>query len=388
MKMLLFYKYASSLFLTVLIASILFIFGGISLSKINTRLLPNSSSAISWTPDTEPKSATSQTTLTINEEGKSIDYDFYLAADEPYPYTSYAFNFANKNDTQELADLTPFDLVSFKILCEPRNILLFVLFTFDNKTTTLSDSSSYRVNSTFFTCDKSWRTVVVQLNNLDTPDWWLQNSGLELIDREYQLDKVISFALVNSLQSPRETPSNIKISDVMLVGENWFYIYTSVALTGLIWMLFLFWIVRRYISELVQQVKDKMQQDRPLIAYQKLSITPQKDKEKSAVLRHLATEYSNPELSIESTATQLGINRNKINEILKEELELTFSVYINKLRLTESARLLTEHSEMNIAQIAYAVGFNNVTYFNKLFKNEYGCTPKTFKNNYRSEQNG
>ena len=35
--------------------------------------------------------------------------------------------------------------------------------------------------------------------------------------------------------------------------------------------------------------------------------------------------------------------------------------------------------EANVAEIAYSVGYKNVSYFNKLFKEEYGCTPKTFK---------
>ncbi|WP_157200825.1 AraC family transcriptional regulator [Massilia sp. Root351] len=32
-----------------------------------------------------------------------------------------------------------------------------------------------------------------------------------------------------------------------------------------------------------------------------------------------------------------------------------------------------------MAEIAYSVGYANVSYFNKLFKEEYGCTPKAFR---------
>lgn len=121
------------------------------------------------------------------------------------------------------------------------------------------------------------------------------------------------------------------------------------------------------------------------MAYKELSIEPQKDKEKSALLRLMATEYANPELSLESAAATLGINRTKINQILKDELGLTFTAYMKKLRLTEAARLLSENSEASISQIAYHVGYNNVSYFNKLFKAEYRCTPKTFQNLYRKK---
>jgi AraC-like DNA-binding protein len=32
-----------------------------------------------------------------------------------------------------------------------------------------------------------------------------------------------------------------------------------------------------------------------------------------------------------------------------------------------------------VSEIAYLVGYSNVPYFNKLFKEEFGCTPKSFR---------
>ena len=75
----------------------------------------------------------------------------------------------------------------------------------------------------------------------------------------------------------------------------------------------------------------------------------------------------------------LGVSRTQINGFLKDEFGMTFSVYLNKIRLTEAARLLSEQDDVNVAEIAYSVGYNNASYFNKLFKIEYGCTPKVFK---------
>lgn len=102
----------------------------------------------------------------------------------------------------------------------------------------------------------------------------------------------------------------------------------------------------------------------------------------------MATEYPNPDLSLDTIISATGINRAKINTILKDEIGLTFSAYINKLRLTEAARILSEKPEASVAEIAYSVGYNNVTYFNKLFKNEYGCSPKTFKTVYKENSAG
>ncbi len=189
----------------------------------------------------------------------------------------------------------------------------------------------------------------------------------------------MGFAWVNSLQSPLNTPSYVKITDVQLLGNNFTYLYVAIALVVLLWVVFLIVLLRRYVAVLTVDIRERVRLDQPLMAYKKLSIAPQKDKEKSAVLRFMATEYANPELSLEIAATTLGTNRTKINDILKEELGLTFTAYLNKLRLTEAARLLSENEEANVSEIAYLVGYNNVSYFNKLFKAEYGCVPKTFK---------
>jgi len=83
-------------------------------------------------------------------------------------------------------------------------------------------------------------------------------------------------------------------------------------------------------------------------------------------------------MSLELAVTRLGINRTKINELLRDELDTTFNAYLKKLRLTEAARLLCR-DDTDVADVPRLVGYRNVPYFNTLFKNEYGCTPKTFK---------
>jgi AraC-like DNA-binding protein len=135
-------------------------------------------------------------------------------------------------------------------------------------------------------------------------------------------------------------------------------------------------------------VKNKLKKDQPLMAYQHLSIELHRDKEKNQLLQFMATEYINPDVSLESAVATLGINRTKINELLKDELGMTFNAYLNKLRLSEAARLLSEDGGANVEAIAHSVGYSDVSYFRKLFKNEYGCTPGAFISGRRSGENG
>ena len=78
-------------------------------------------------------------------------------------------------------------------------------------------------------------------------------------------------------------------------------------------------------------------------------------------------------------AAGAGANRNKVNELLKKELGMTFTAYLNKLGLTEAGRLLVEDNGATVSEIAYSVGYGNVPYFNRLFKEEYGCAPKAYR---------
>ncbi len=176
-----------------------------------------------------------------------------------------------------------------------------------------------------------------------------------------------------------DTDARVQLNEITLMGRDWRYLYLLGGLLLLVWGGFGFWFFRAHSRALIADLQSRLQKDRPLVAYQQLSVEPQRDKDTDSILRFMATEYANAELSLELMVSRIGVSRTKINDILKAELGFTFTGYLNKLRLTEAARLLAEQEEANIAQIAYSVGYNNVSYFNKLFKEEYGCTPKTFK---------
>lgn len=383
--MLTFFRNAILASLIMVLVTGLVIYFGISKSTINTSVFPSRDTEFLWMSAVEPKKPATQTKVTVENEVGTIEYDFFLDSVEPFPYTHYSMYFVDPIQSYVQVDLSRYSKISFKIQCDPKNVLLFVLFSFDDKVTDLNNMSTRRVSSTAFSCDNHWADISIDFDSLDTPHWWLGRYGFEFSDTSYQLNKTMGFAWVNSLQSPINTPSHVKLTDIKLQGADLRYLYGAIAFTLIVWILFFIWQFRRYITVLTLELKEKVRQDQPLIAYAKLTIEPQRDKEKTGLLRYMATEYANPDLSLELAATALGINRTKINDILKDELGLTFSTYLNKLRLTEAARLLSENEEANVSEIAYSVGYNNVSYFSKLFKQEYGCVPKTFKTLYQKK---
>lgn len=377
--MLKFYRLASITLLVAISLSALIVYFCLLHSRLDVSLFPERDSRYPWMTAVEPKQIVDKTHLTVKSEVGTIEYDYFLDPHKQFAYTHYSMNFIDAKQPQRLVDLTGYNSISFAIRCDPKNVLLFVLFSFDDEVTDLNNAVTRRVSSTAFSCDKQTTTITIPFAKIETPHWWLGRYGRELSDSGYALDKVMGLAWVNSLQSPLSTPSNIKLTDVRLQGSDTRFIYAAVLLCLMLWVLVLVGLFRYYLRMLVADLREKIRQDQPMLAYTKLSIEPQRDKEKSAVLHFMATEYANPELSMDYAIATLGMNRSKLNDILKEELGLTFTGYLNKLRLMEAARLLAQNPQANISEVAYKVGYNNASYFNKLFKEEYGCPPKTFR---------
>lgn len=384
--MLKFYRNALLALVTLLLITALVVYAGWVKSRLSASLFPAHDPRFLWASAMEPKAPVGHTQVTLENQVGTVEYNFTLDSHQPFPYTHYSIYFVDPIQSFVQVDLSRYASMNFKVQCDPKNVLMLVLFSFDDKVTNLNNMASRRVSSAAFSCDKTWSDVSINLADLDTPQWWLGRYGFEFSDTGYRLDKTMGFAWVNSLQSPVDTPSHVRLTDIRLEGTDTRYRYLALGLCSCLWIGFVLWQLNAYVRVLTYEIQARVKQDQPLIAYKKLSIAPQKDKEKSALLRYLATEYTNPELSLEMAVIHLGINRNKVNDLLKDELGLTFSAYLNKLRLTEAARLLAQNEEANVSEIAYSVGYNNVSYFNKLFKQEYGCAPKTFKSLYQTRE--
>ena len=87
---------------------------------------------------------------------------------------------------------------------------------------------------------------------------------------------------------------------------------------------------------------------------------------------------SNPNLSVEMVATELGISRVHLYRKLKQLTNQSAGELISNIRLKEAADLLSS-KKINIAQAAYAVGFSSTSKFSTKFKDLYGMTPTSYR---------
>jgi YesN/AraC family two-component response regulator len=115
-----------------------------------------------------------------------------------------------------------------------------------------------------------------------------------------------------------------------------------------------------------------------VIPYQKLTITNNQHTDEMKIFEYLGNNFSNSDLSLSFMSTAIGIPGNKISIIVKNRYNLTFRQYLNTIRIAEAKRLLQE-TDLQISQIAYKVGYSNLTHFCRTFKDETQASPNSFR---------
>jgi DNA-binding response OmpR family regulator len=93
----------------------------------------------------------------------------------------------------------------------------------------------------------------------------------------------------------------------------------------------------------------------------------------SVVERHI----SDADFSVEALETEMAMSKMQLYRKLKALTDQSPSEFVRTLRLKRAASLISQRSG-NISEIAYEVGFNNLSYFAKCFKELFGVTPSEY----------
>lgn len=105
------------------------------------------------------------------------------------------------------------------------------------------------------------------------------------------------------------------------------------------------------------------------------------------VMDFVIKNFSRP-IRISEVASLVNMAENSFSRYFSQATKKTFISYLNEVRLNHAAKLLIEN-EMNISEICYECGFNNLSHFNTYFRKIYGTNPLAYrkefvKKNFRS----
>ena len=95
------------------------------------------------------------------------------------------------------------------------------------------------------------------------------------------------------------------------------------------------------------------------------------------MLSFIHENYARP-IRVRDVAAAAGVCERECFRCFTQSLDLTPTAYLTRHRVDAAARLLRE-SSMSAAEIAAACGFSDASYFGKVFRRAFGCTPAQYR---------
>ena len=87
------------------------------------------------------------------------------------------------------------------------------------------------------------------------------------------------------------------------------------------------------------------------------------------------------DLSLKQLADLYFVNEKYLGKVFQAEMGETMRQYLNRIRLSNAARLL-RNSELSVLNIAMDCGFQNIPYFNRMFMGRYQMTPLQYRRKF------
>ena len=100
----------------------------------------------------------------------------------------------------------------------------------------------------------------------------------------------------------------------------------------------------------------------------------------NAIKAFILTRIDNPELCLDDVAAHQEISSSYVRKLFAAE-GARFTAFVLETRLQKVLQMLAapESRGQPISAIALKCGFNDISYFNRVFRKRYGCTPSDLR---------
>lgn len=318
-----------------------------------------------------------------SRDGRLI-LSYVLHSGFAYPYVGMGLDFTQRDSTQNqvsFLDLEGYDSVRVKIRSARSNDLRLQIVTNDPNLSRPGSALSMRYLVQTISVERGWSTMSLPLSSFTIPDWWYQANHLQPDPTNRYLARTAQINFQNGQGIPLDVQDTIEIEELTFVGENraigW--IFAGIAILLLLAFGIHSWTSReRLRAEHSAQIAHRREE--LLSQAEKLPLNSHRTEDSKRILEYIGKNYTDSELDLERVCHETGVNRNRLTAILKEEVGTTFKGHLTDLRLSEATRALSE-TDLQVTEIAYKVGFGNVSHFNRVFKERFDITPNEFRRN-------
>ena len=99
-----------------------------------------------------------------------------------------------------------------------------------------------------------------------------------------------------------------------------------------------------------------------------------------SIYKYIHTHY-NETPDVNKVATSVHLSTPAFCRYFKKQTNMTFTDFVNQYRVTQAKTLLLQ--DKTVSEVCYEIGFDSLSYFNKLFKKIAGENPSVFKKKYQ-----
>ena len=103
----------------------------------------------------------------------------------------------------------------------------------------------------------------------------------------------------------------------------------------------------------------------------------------STVLEYTMANF-HKEITLNTIALKAAMTKTSFCKYFKKRTNKTFVSFLNELRIEEACKLLLTKKDLSIASLAEASGFQNISNFNRKFKQIKGISPRDFRKGHAS----
>lgn len=94
------------------------------------------------------------------------------------------------------------------------------------------------------------------------------------------------------------------------------------------------------------------------------------------------SQHYNRDVTLDEAAAEAYLTPQAFCRYFKKHTGVTFITFLNKMRINEACKKLTNGRYESISEVAYHCGFNSITNFNRVFKSVAGNSPREYLNRY------
>ncbi len=295
----------------------------------------------------------------------SVSFSFVLGEEVLFSYAGVAIYLENTT----FFDISSYDAIKIDLGDSTPTSFGIDISSFVEGVSEQNKDFSYRFAKADVSRKKSQMSVIVPLSELVTPDWWFEQRDFKPSDLPDRPDWRYT------------TTINIQSADYFKKGKEYTFVIEQVSFVRskkpFVFAL-ITWIVSLMFLIVIRTFRVKSEEKMQEIHYTPLEISDSCSEQFTRIINFIGEHYSEESFSIENICEFTGLSQRKVATLFKEQTGDSFKRYLNTIRLEEAKRLLLS-TDKRITEIAYVLGYNYPSHFNKLFQERFGKTPSQMR---------